>query len=439
MWETRRSPWASTPFWVYRSLEPHPSGAPGGRGHYDARQGFEARLACLDLAKPGLGDLDCHLDLLEVPAGVLSGLFQAAQGILPDGRIKGFNPSPRTSAAPLRSILWLEHLADYWLFTGNAGEVKRLLPTAQRVLGALEEYSNDQDLIDNWPGGQYWDWAPIERGKSGDCLMLTNALCVHALERLAQQEIFAWGLGPEPAQRAARMRESAHRAFWDTGRALYRDGILAGGEPSSVFSQFANSAAVIAAICPPELKADILRRITDAALLDPVGVGESSPSNTVTKAIVPAATPWSAYWLCRAFFETGLDIEAIEHLRTFLGEFDCLPTFPEVRIHHANTCLCQGASVGPAHLLCCYVLGVRPTAGGWQKVRFSPQPGRLSWAQGEFRTPSGPLQARWDRVDGTYELKLKKPKDIEVHVRFGNVDEIVGDAGTYEARSQIAA
>ncbi len=357
-------------------------------------------------------------------------LILSAQGVLPDGRINGFTPTERIGCADsIRTILWLEHLVDYWLYTGDHTDIERLLPIAERLLDALQSYANNKGLIDDWPKGEYWDWSRNDRGGKGACLLLTSAFHAHALQRLAGQEIFSDAL-PGLAERAAAIRTHCHEVFWDAERAVYRDCIQADGTPSEIFSQFSNSAAVLAGICPPDRKMDLLHRITDAALLDPVGVGEAARGET--RFIVPASTPWSAYWLCRAFFEAGLDIEAIEHLKIIFADFDRMATLPEVRIQHGNTCLCQSVGPAVAHLLCGHALGIQPMSGGWRDVRFAPKPARLTSAKGEFNTPQGLLTAEWTCIDGRYDLKLEKPKDMTVHVQFGTTDEIVEQEGTWE-------
>jgi len=46
-------------------------------------------------------------------------------------------------------------------------------------------------------------------------------------------------------------------------------------------------------------------------------------------------------------------------------------------------------------------------------------------AAGEFMTPLGRLAARWERVDGRYELHLEKPESMSVHVQFRAIEEVV--------------
>jgi len=92
--------------------------------------------------------------------------------------------------------------------------------------------------------------------------------------------------------------------------------------------------------------------------------------------------------------------------------------------------------VGPAavHLLCSRVLGIEPTAGGWREVMFAPNPARLTSASGAFRTPLGLLSARFEYVNGQFDLAVRKPEDMVVRVRFRDVDEVIERDQSWRAR-----
>lgn len=326
-------------------------------------------------------------------------LFQAAQCALPDGRINGFMPSERTNCAfAASSILWLHLLVDYWRFSG-AEDVRELLPTARRLLDFMATRRDGDGLIASWPAGQFWDWAPIE---GEGCLLLTNAAYAWALERLAAFSVFTDALGSELAAEAATLRRGCHARFWDAGRGLYRDAQPA-NDLTPIYSQHANTMAVLAGVCPAAEQPALLRRITDPARLGPVPVGEHSLGKGPRPdpdQIVPMGTLWFAHFLCQALFTTGLDREALEQMRALWGAHENLPTFPETRIQHGNTFLCHGWAAGPAYLLPAFVLGVRPVAAGWERANVTPHPGGLQNARGTLATPHGPLTVAWTLANG---------------------------------------
>lgn len=278
-------------------------------------------------------------------------IFQAAQNALTDGRINGFFPSERTNCAfASSSLLWLHQVADYWEFTGNS-DTQRLLPTVGRLLDFLRSLYDKEGLIASWPSGQFWDWAPLEDKGS---LLITNAVHIRALERLAAHPIFDQVLGGNGSQsHLDTLRLAAHRRFWDDGRGLYRNAApVVGSDP--IFSQQGNTMAVWGGICPPAEAQNLLRKILNPALLGPVPVGEQSlhmQQQPSPEKLVPVGTLWFAHFICETLFETGLYEEALEQIRYFWSPYDHLPNLPETRIQHGNTTLCHAWAAGPAYLL----------------------------------------------------------------------------------------
>ena len=340
-------------------------------------------------------------------------LFQGAQSALPDGRINGFFPTDRVNLAwACSSLMWLHSLVDYWLHAGD-GDIHRLLPTAERLLGFLDAQTDDSRLIRGWPAGQFWDWAPIE---NSGCLLLTNAVYVWALARLAEHSLFRDLWGDDPTARIDRIRQEAHARFWDASRRCYRDTPLEDAR-SPIYSQHANTLAVLADICPREEQVALLRQLINPALLGPVPVGENSlraENRPSPDRIVPMGTLWFGHFLCQALFETGLDAEAFAQMRAYWGAYDHLPTFPETRIAHGNTGHCHGWAGGPAYLLPAYVLGVQPVDSGWSAVRIVPHPGELTEAHGVFATPRGPVTVGWTRTGEQLALQVEAPDGVRI-------------------------
>lgn len=345
-------------------------------------------------------------------------LFQAAQNALPDGRINGFMPSERTNCAfASSSIVWLHLLVDYLRFAGDE-DIRHLLPTARRVLALCDSLADADGLIASWPAGQFWDWAPLE---TDGCLLLTNAAYLWALRRLQEHPIFHELFPPDAAERLATARANAHQRFWDADRAWYRDSQPAGGQ-TPLYSQHANAMAVLAGICPEEARIPLLRRIIDPTHLGAVPVGEESlkPENRRgPDQLIPVGTLWFAHFLCQALFEAGLNEDALAQMRFFWGSYDDLPTYPETRIQHGNIFLCHGWAAGPAYLLPAFVLGVEPTAPGWQTVRLHPHPAGISEANGQFATPLGPLTVAWKEVQGKVDIEYSAPLGMQVEVVNG--------------------
>jgi hypothetical protein len=77
--------------------------------------------------------------------------------------------------------------------------------------------------------------------------------------------------------------------------------------------------------------------------------------------------------------------------------------------------LCHGWASGPTAWLSQHVLGVKPTAPGFTRVRIAPELGNLRWAEGAYPTPLGPIRVRHDRrADGSVASKVEAPPGVQV-------------------------
>lgn len=75
--------------------------------------------------------------------------------------------------------------------------------------------------------------------------------------------------------------------------------------------------------------------------------------------------------------------------------------------------LCHGWASGPTAWLSEHVLGIRPLAPGFSKVKIAPQLADLAWAEGTFPTPLGIIKVRHEKqADGTIRSEIQLPKGM---------------------------
>jgi alpha-L-rhamnosidase len=89
----------------------------------------------------------------------------------------------------------------------------------------------------------------------------------------------------------------------------------------------------------------------------------------------------------------------------------------------------------PANLFPRYVLGVQPTAPGWDRVRIKPHPGPLRAASGKIPSPRGAVEVEW--VDsGTFRLSVTLPPgtSAEIALPAGN-----GSRGVWTGERRVPA
>ncbi len=69
--------------------------------------------------------------------------------------------------------------------------------------------------------------------------------------------------------------------------------------------------------------------------------------------------------------------------------------------------LSHGWASGPTAALSNYVLGVQSVTPGFRTWAVRPQPGNLTWAQGQVPTPSGSLVVRWAQDAASRQMTLR--------------------------------
>lgn len=122
-----------------------------------------------------------------------------------------------------------------------------------------------------------------------------------------------------------------------------------------------------------------------------------------------ATTFWEDFNLDWTTNAAGIDDLVPEGKDDIHGDFGA---YCYVGLRHS---LCHGWASGPTAWMSEHVLGVRPLAPGFAKVRVAPHLGDLEFAEGRFPTPHGPIEvAHRKKSDGTMESTIDAPAGIEV-------------------------
>jgi alpha-L-rhamnosidase len=110
----------------------------------------------------------------------------------------------------------------------------------------------------------------------------------------------------------------------------------------------------------------------------------------------------------------------------------------------ARTSLAHGWSSGPTPIMIGYVLGVQPTAPGYQTFTVAPHPGSLQWAQGAVPTPYGRILVRWQANGPRISLTVTVPPQATAFISLpgGHPATLAGGQrgaeGTFTADTQAS-
>ena len=365
---------------------------------------------------------------------LLTTLYEHAMGRGDSGALGGYNSSdlrPDWLYMPAYNMMFLHILCDYILYTGDEESVLPLKDTVRGILQFLQDNMNPNGIFDStWKGcNNYWDWGYAE--PEGESLK-ANAYLIQTVERMKNMSFFDDVLDEALLGRIDRLKLVCHDLFWDSEKQVYRD-----CSTSRLTTQGASAYAVLGGLCPKEEVAAVLRRITDPALLDAIPVGENQENENSApdeSKILPAATMYGATAVCRAMLEHGMTEDALGYIHHVWGDFEGLPTLPELRRNGTNNTMCHGWSAAPAFLLPMYILGLRPLENGCKHILFTPpclDPDILSQAKGSMPTPFGTVYAQWCRNGDFLRAEFSIPAGITMTLSFAGKEYSFTDSGAH--------
>ena len=319
-------------------------------------------------------------------------MFQATR--LANGLTRSRCPSHVRQTIPPFSLWWVGMVHDFTLWRGDLQLVKGLMPAVRGVIDAFLGFMNPDGLVQGPTGWNFMDWVPGwpegippdgDFGVSG----LINWQMVWTL-RLAG-ELENWLGEPELAARMQRLAHElagcATQAFWDEERGLLADDLA-----HRHFSEHTQCLALL------------------SGCLDDRYYARASQSLLYDLHLTPTTIYFTHY-----LFETYRQLGCIERLFERLGLwFDLLPygfkTTPEMPEPTRSDC--HGWGAHPLYHYYASLLGIRPAAPGFQRVRIAPQLGKLLWAQGRMVHPLGWVEVDFRVEDGTLRGRVELPLKV---------------------------
>ena len=329
-------------------------------------------------------------------------------------------------AHQIRTAIWM---AEYGLWCNNQASYRaKVLPTIGRFLEFLVSISNEDGLLaakvpagrapgppSPAPPGGGRNWVDHVYGLQPKDVSVPVNLFHVLLLRKAAIAFESYGEASSAAEyrsRAEMLRRRILAHYWDESQGLYLDGTLH-GVPNTTFSEHANYLALLEGLGGNGRADRIL-----AALNHPSQVGK----------IVQAGPPFML-WPPAALFSLGQATAAFEIVRQRYSRFfkSGVGTLWEEWSYLIGgngwgsryRSVAQNGAGSPAWLMATEVLGIKPSAHGFEEFTVQPQRGDLEWAQGVVPSPAGDVQVSWRmEAAGRYSLKVSVPMGTMARVHL---------------------
>lgn len=302
-------------------------------------------------------------------------------------------PSRWEQIIPPFSLWWVAMVYDYALWRDDLRFVAERMPGVRSVMEAHLAHVNEEGLfcpIDgwnfaDWVGGWHYGIPPATEGISG----LHHWHLVYTLNLWAQLE--QWVGEPEMAQRAKRWRDrlahSGVERFWHPDKGLFADDL-----EHQHFSEHTQCLAILSGCLDPQRQ-----RRTFETLTQPHQLAQT--------------TIYFSHYLFEALRQGGradLILRRLDDWHALVQ--NGLKTTIESPEPTRSDCHAWGAH--PVYHLFASVLGVRPSAPGFQQVLVQPQLGSLSFAEGRMVHPRGEVEVRCERREDNMDIEVTLPEGI---------------------------
>jgi hypothetical protein len=282
-------------------------------------------------------------------------------------------PSGVRQTIPAFSLIWIGMAHDYFFWTDDADTVRRRMPGIREVLGRWLQQVQADGSISGMGGWNYLDWLPewhggvppegVDGGGASFNFMLQLALRQAAeLEKhLGEPEMSALF-----ERRANELRLAATRLYWNASRGLFAD-----DRAHTSYSEHAQSLA-------------ILSRAVAGIELEQVARGLLAGKG------LSRTTIYFTHYLFEAYRVIGGIGQLIHRLELWrqLGERGLKTTIEAPEPTRSD---CHAWASHPLYHYFATILGIRPSAPGFQSVEIAPQLGPMKWVNGTLPHPQGDI------------------------------------------------
>lgn len=345
--------------------------------------------------------------------GSYAGSNGYVSGTMPPQTPINTGPAPATTLNPYSasySMYFVRDLALYYQYTADTAFVKQEWPVVENELAwSASQVDSNGLFATNGSDGADWDY--YDGPKTGE-VTAYNALYYQTLvdgSNLATATGHSV-LASQYASQAAALKANINAKLFNTTTGVYD---LSNTVPG-VIAQDANAYAIEYGVAPADKVASILATIKSSLWTT---TGTEPYSSGYSNIISPYVTGAEL----NARFGSNDTANAMTLLENEWGPMIApgdlyTGTFWENESTSGtqgsgSTSMAHGWSSAPPSLLSEYVLGIQPVDAGYKTWSVRPQPGTLSWTEGQAPTPHGPLAVKWSHNSpaGTFAMKVNAP------------------------------
>ena len=311
---------------------------------------------------------------------------------LAEGVTRSCYPTKGTQIISTFSLWYICMLHDYWMYKPDAQFVKDKLIGERTILDFFSKYQMPDGSIKNTPYWAFVDWAGnLAGGVNGSdgCAAIYDLQLLWAYQWAAEMEAKI-GM-PDYAtlynKKAAQLKATINRKYWDPVKKLYADNIEKNG-----YSQHANSLAILTGL----VSNANMPAVTKSLLTD----------KSLTQCSV-----YFKYYLNQALIKAGLGNDYMNWLNIYRENIAMgLTTWAEYSDVNTTRSDCHAWGASPNIEFFRTVLGIDSYAPGFAKVKIEPHLGTLTNVGGEIPHPDGKVSVSYLHKNDKWQIKINLPQ-----------------------------
>ena len=311
---------------------------------------------------------------------------------LPEGVTRSCYPTKGTQVISTFSLWYICMLHDYWMYRGDDHFVKNKLVGVRSILDFFSKYQQRDGSIKDMPYWAFVDWAGNlgggVKGSDGSAAIYDlQLLWAYQWATEMEAKIGLHDYAVMYAQKAAQLKATIRRKYWDPAKKLYAD-----TKDKDGYSQHANSLAILTGL------------VSDADM--PAVAKELLNDKSLTQCSV-----YFKYYLNQALVKAGLGNDYMNWLGIYRENMAMgLTTWAEYSDVNTTRSDCHAWGASPNIEFFRTVLGIDSYAPGFAKIKIEPHLGKLTDVSGEIPHPDGKVSVSYALKNGKWEIKIGLPE-----------------------------
>ncbi|MBB5394106.1 alpha-L-rhamnosidase C-terminal domain-containing protein [Mucilaginibacter sp. AK015] len=319
-------------------------------------------------------------------------LTQIDHSRLPEGVTSSCYPSKGTQVISTFSLWYIGMLHDYWMYRGDNAFVKDKLLGERGVLDFFSKYQQADGSLKDTP---YWAFVDWEGNMWGEVKGKDGSAAIYDLQLLMA---YQWAADMEGkiglhdyaviyAAKAAQLKATIKRKYWDRVKKLYAD-----TKEKNGYSQHTNALAILSGVVSKADMAAVANRMLSDTSLTQCSI-------------------YFKYYLNQALVKAGLGNDYMNWLDIYRKNIAMgLTTWAEYSDVNTSRSDCHAWGASPNIEFFRTVLGINSNAPGFGKVEIEPHLGKLTTISGEIPHPNGKITAAYTFNKGKWKININLPR-----------------------------